>query len=255
QFKIIKIKGNIVETTEATLVDEIPLTIIINGTELATFLCTPQDTEELILGFLFTSGLIKKVEEIKKIGVDRNRWTAYIELTHESVLQDMISKRVYTSGCGRGIYYYNAYDLMLKNRKILSEYKINSGNIFVLMEALQKESQQFKATGGVHSAALANNTELLVFMEDIGRHNAIDKVIGYSLKKKISFKDKIILTTGRISSEVLFKIQKIEIPIIISRSAPSNHAIRLAEEMNITVVGFVRGKTMNIYSIPERIEI
>ncbi len=129
------------------------------------------------------------------------------------------------------------------------------GNSAKTVEDFQKRSHLYSQTGGSHSAAIADEKKILVFREDIGRHNAIDKVIGRSLEEDIFLEDKILLTSGRISSEVLLKAQKCHIPIIISRGAPTNQAVKLAQEMDITVSGFVRGKSMNIYTKPERIEI
>ena len=113
-FKIKKIRGHSSEISEDYLVEEVPLTIISGDKELATFLCTPLDIEDLVRGFLFTSGLISKLDDIKKISIDRKRWTAYVELSDETIIKDMIFKRVYTSGCGSGTFFYNAFDL-LKN--------------------------------------------------------------------------------------------------------------------------------------------
>ena len=119
----------------------------------------------------------------------------------------------------------------------------------------QKKSKLYLKTGGAHSAAIADNQHIIIFREDIGRHNTIDKVIGYGLSEDLFLEDKILLTSGRISSEVLFKAQKCKFPIVISKGAPTNHAVKLAQEMNITLAGFVRGKVMNVYSASERIVV
>ncbi len=111
----------------------------------------------------------------------------------------------------------------------------------------------YSKTGGVHSAALASENEIFIFKEDIGRHNAIDKVIGEGLKKECVFESKIMISSGRISSEVLFKVQKARIPLLVSQSAPTNQAVKLARDMEITLVGFARGNRMNVYSKEERI--
>ena len=103
------------------------------------------------------------------------------------------------------------------------------------------------------TAAVADLKEILIFREDIGRHNAVDKVIGSALSKGILLEDKILFSTGRISSEIIFKTQKCKIPAIASRSAPTNQAVKLAKDLNITLVGFARGNRMNIYSNEERI--
>jgi FdhD protein len=254
KYTITKIRGNSSKTVEDFLVEEVPLTITTGKKEIATFLCTPRDLEDLIRGFLFTSGLIAKPADIKKISVDRKRWTAYIQMVEDEIMNDMVFKRVYTSGCGRGILFYNAFDI-LKKAKVTSTLLVKHTSLAKLMEDFQKRSHLYSQTGGAHSAAIADEKKILVFREDIGRHNAIDKIIGRSLEEDIFLEDKILLTSGRISSEVLLKVQKCQIPIVISRGAPTNQAVKLAQEMGITISGFVRGKSMNIYTKPERIEI
>lgn len=255
KFKISKVKGHSSQIEEDFLVEETPLTLNLNGNEeLATLLCTPEDLEDLTRGFLYTSGLISNISEINHISVSRRQWTAYIELSKKDIMRNMIFKRLYTSGCGRGALFYNVHD-MLKSEKVKSEIIVKSSVIFGLMQDFQKKSLLYLKTGGTHSAAIASDKNILIFREDIGRHNAIDKIIGHSLKEDIFLEDKILITSGRISSEVLLKAQKCKFPIIISKGAPTNQAVKLARDMQITLVGFVRGKSMNIYSIPKRIKV
>ena len=117
-----------------------------------------------------------------------------------------------------------------------------------LIKEFNKSSQLFLDTGGVHSCALCDINKIIIFKEDIGRHNALDKVLGKALLEDIDFRDKIILTSGRISSEILIKTAKRQIPVIVSRSAPTSLSIDIAKKLNITLIGFARGKRMNIYS-------
>lgn len=131
---------------------------------------------------------------------------------------------------------------------------LQSQQITVLMKAFDKKSAVFKKTGGVHSAALCDGERIVSFQEDIGRHNAIDKIIGDALYNNLNMADLIVLTSGRISSDVMFKVQKMESAVIVSRSAPTDLAVKLAKQWNVTLVGFARGKRMNVYSAPERIE-
>lgn len=255
KLKIVKVKSNSSQMEEDSLVEEIPLTIIVNSDkELVTLLCTPENLEDLIRGFLFTSGFISDAADISQIGVDRQRWTAYVKLIKKNVNEDIIFKRLYTSGCGKGTLFYNAHD-MLKSEKLKSNLKVKSTVIFMLMQEFKQKSNLYLKTGGAHSAAIADNNGILTFREDIGRHNAIDKIIGHCLKENIFLEDKTLITSGRISSEVLLKAHKCKFPIIISKGAPTNQAVKLARNMNITLAGFVRGKSMNIYSSMERIEV
>ncbi len=121
------------------------------------------------------------------------------------------------------------------------------------MKEFQQKSSLFRKTGGVHSCALGTTEEIQVFADDIGRHNAVDKVFGECLLKDISTIDKVLLTSGRVSSEILLKVVKRQVPIIISPAAPTDLATDLAQKLNLTVIGFVRGKRMNVYSAAERV--
>ncbi|BBP92837.1 hypothetical protein BsIDN1_64550 [Bacillus safensis] len=118
---------------------------------------------------------------------------------------------------------------------------------------MQEESQLFQHTGGVHNAGLCDTEKLFITRTDIGRHNALDKIYGYCLLQRIPLRDKILVFSGRISSEVLLKAAKLGVSIVISKSAPTELALKMAEELNITTVGFVRGKSFNIYTHPHRI--
>ncbi len=249
-FKITKIKDSVRENTEDIVIEEVPFTLIIDDKELVTLLCTPLDLEDLVRGFLFTSGLIKKTQDIKRILINQQRWTANIDLGQADT--NLVFKRLYTSGCGKGTLFYNAFDL-INRTKIASDFKIESQKISALMTDFQKESEIYLKTGGTHSAALADDKRILIFKEDIGRHNAIDKVIGSRLKEGGLFENMIMITSGRLSSEIIFKAQKCSIPILVSRGAPTNQAIKLARDMGITLIGFARGNRMNVYSAEERV--
>lgn len=251
-FPVVKIKGNSREAVEDLVVEEVPLTLVLDGKELVTLLCCPQDLEDLSVGFLFTSGLIKKAEEIKKIVINQQQWIAYIDFAEGGKNTELVFKRLYTSGCGRGTLFYNTADI-IHRVKIISDFKIEAAKVSGLMADFQKQSESYLKTGGAHSAALAGREGILIFREDIGRHNAIDKVIGSRLKVAGDFENKILITSGRISSEVLLKAQKCKIPIVVSKSAPTNQGIKLAVDMGITLVGFARGNRMNIYSQEERV--
>ncbi len=252
KFEIKVIKGKEKLSTTDWVTEEIPLTIYLNSKELVTLQASPFDLEELVIGFLFTSGFIKEKSEIKNITIDPERWRAGVELDGQNSAENLAFKRLYTSGCGKGVIYYNPID-MLQRTKLTSGFYISSDRIITLMKEFQKKSEEFKSTGGVHSAGLCDQEKIIIFKDDIGRHNAIDKVIGSAISKGLSFADKIFLTSGRLSSEILLKVNKCRSPVIASSSAPTNQAVKLARELNTTLIGFVRGGRMNIYSGEERI--
>jgi FdhD protein len=252
KIKITKIKGDQREVVEDFVAEEVPLTLKVNGEEFITLLCTPLDLEDLCSGFLFTNGLITQSQDVENIVIDQERWTANITLRKESKVKDLVFKRLYTSGCGRGALFYNVADIIHRSRNT-SALKMAVLKVKEIMLSFQKMSQLYLKTGGVHSAGLSTKENIFIFREDIGRHNALDKVIGRGLQDGIDFSKALMVTSGRISSEVLLKVQKCGIPIIISRSAPTNQAIKLAKDMGITLVGFARGNRMNVYSAEQRI--
>lgn len=253
-FNIKQIKAGKEKVIDDFIAEEVPFTINIGDREIVTLLSTPENLKELSVGFLFTSGLIKKANEIKKIVIDEQKWVIYIDLIDDIQMEKLVFKRLYTSGCGRGTLFYNALDIMYRS-KINSGLKIKNTLISGLMTNFQKKSETYLKTGGVHSAAIADGEKILFFAEDIGRHNAIDKVIGAALLEGEGLGEKVLITSGRISSEVVFKMRKCQIPIVISKSAPTDQAVKLSREMNITLIGFARGSRMNVYSADERVII
>jgi FdhD protein len=245
--------NNSVEAMEDIVIKEAPITITFNNQELVTLLCSPIDLKYLAVGYLFSEGLLSDKNELKKVSVDDQKGIVRVETVSDTQMEsDIPFKRLITSGCGRGASLYSLADAQTV-AEVTSDIKITPHEVFVLVKQFQNKSLIFKETGGVHSAALCNKDEILNFKVDIGRHNAIDKIIGQCVLSDISMSDHIILTSGRISSEILLKVLKRNIPILISRSAPTSVGVKLAIDLGITLVGFVRGTRMNVYSHSWRI--
>jgi len=240
------------ENLKDIVTDEVFLTIHVNEKELLTLLCSPDNLKELSIGFLFSAGLINSLDDIENIFVNTKNMTSHITLKEKNINENIIFKRVYTSGCGRGMLFYNVLDLS-RQKSVTKNSRFHSEKITELMRTFEKKSITYKKTGGVHCAALCDEENILAFCEDIGRHNAIDKVIGDTLYKNLNMEELIVLTSGRISSEVMFKVQKMGSAVIISRGAPTGLAVQLADKWNVTLVGFVRGHRMNVYTAKERI--
>jgi FdhD protein len=233
---------------EDTVVREFPLTIIFNNQELVTLLCSPSNLKQLAVGYLVSEGLIKEIDEINRVTLDNRRGVVRVNTkSDEEIPKEFLSKRLITSGCGMGSTFYAAADAQSATR-VQSEKTLPANAVFALMKEFQHRSEVFRATGGVHSAALCDGDSIVLFSEDIGRHNAIDKIFGECLLNNIPTDDKIILTSGRISSEILLKVLKRNIPILLSKSAPTASGVRLAIDSGITLVGFVRGNRMNVYA-------
>ncbi|WP_202707865.1 formate dehydrogenase accessory sulfurtransferase FdhD [Sporosalibacterium faouarense] len=247
-YNILKIKGDEVNEIEDKVVVEYPFTIYLDNEEFITLLCTPKSLRYLAIGFLQSEGIIDKKEDIEKIDIDEERGLAFVNTTRTNSLSKNLSrKRTITTGCGKGTIFYNVID-SFKTKKISKRLDIDKDNIYKLMTKFNEKSKMFLETGGVHSCALCKNNQILIFEEDIGRHNALDKILGRILLEEIKLEDKFIVTSGRITSEILIKASMRSISTIISRSAPTNLSIDMAKELNITLIGFARGKKMNMYT-------
>ncbi|MBU9719974.1 MULTISPECIES: formate dehydrogenase accessory sulfurtransferase FdhD [Bacillaceae] len=238
---------------EDAIAIEFPLTIQLDGEEFGTMLCTPSHMEELVIGFLASEGVIRLPSEIDSLSIDEGKGFAYVSLKRKLASDyRSMSKRVIGSCCGKSRQFYFSNDVKTA-KTIFSKTKINPAQAFQLMKSLEDTSGHFQETGGLHNGALCTKEEVLVSRADIGRHNVLDKIYGYCLKNGVSLRDKVIVFSGRVSSEVLLKVSKIGVGIILSKSAPTTMGIQLAEDLGITLVGFARGKRFNIYSHPERI--
>jgi len=253
ELDIVRISSETIDTKKDLVIREIPFSILVNGKEIVTLLCSPDKLNYLAVGFLLSEGLIKSASIIKSITIGKDGNYADVELDENlQIPQGFFQKRIISSGCGRGAYFYNPDDIKDCN-PVASDIRLSYNLIFDLMKEFQEKSDLFKKTGGIHSSALCNQNKIEIFAEDIGRHNTVDKIFGECLLNHVSTENKIILTSGRISSEILVKIIKRKIPVIISRAAPTDLAVGLAEKMGVTVIGFVRGKRMNIYTHKFRI--
>ena len=234
--------------SEDIITREFALTIVLNNQELITLLCSPADLDYLTIGFLASEGLLKSKDEIKKIVFDEQRSVMQVETEKDKLSStQLLSRRLITS-CGvRGASFYTTADIK-KQAKVESQITISAPQVFALVNQFQHRSQVYKATGGVHSAALCDTKSIIAFSEDIGRYNAIDKIFGECIITDLTTKDRLIITSGRISSEMLLKVASRNIPMLISKSAPTNLAVRLAADIGVTLIGFVRGKRMNVYT-------
>lgn len=248
EYEVMRVEGEKTYLKDDYVIIEYPFTIFLNDSEFITLLCTPSSLEHLAIGFLHSEGLIKRREDVSNVRVDKEKGIAYVYTNNKTNLSEKLyGKRTITTGCGKGTVFYNVVD-SFRSKKVENNIEIDPKKISDLIRTFNKESKLFLKTGGVHSCALSNSEDIIIFEEDIGRHNALDKIIGKVFMENIDISDKMILTSGRISSEVLIKMAKVGIPIIVSRSAPTNLTLEIAKDLNITVIGFVRGDKMNIYS-------
>ena len=233
---------------EEVVTREFSLTIVLNHREIVTLLCTPKDLKWLAAGYLVSEGLIQDKAHINKITLSKSKGVVHVETKGQSITDaELPTRKLIASSGGKGLTKARSADAWPQT-KITSQMKIAPSDIFNMVKDFQERSDVFKATGGVHSAALCDTNSILLFTEDIGRHNAIDKIFGGCLLEDIPLDERGIITSGRVSSEILLKVAKRNIPILISKSAPTDVAVKLAESWGITLIGFVRGTKMNVYA-------
>lgn len=243
---IIKFQNNKFEKFDDEIAIEKKIKIFVNNEEVVILSASPIQIRELVTGFLMTEGILKGEWCPEKISIYDNGK----DIEAKVILDGFVSLegKTITSGCMTSVSFIN--DLKLKIDDNLTLYP---EALFNLFNDFQIKSTLYRTTGCIHAAALADNEQILFIAEDVGRHNAVDKVIGWSLLNKISFQGKIMLVSGRISSEMVLKTAKWKIPVIISRTAPTSLSIEIAEKVGLTIIGFLRGKRFNIYSNEKRI--
>lgn len=242
-------------TGEDKVIKEVPVKLILNSFEFSTMTCSPYDLKEMAVGFLYSEGLVQQAGDIKSITVDEDNTTIRVETTREAITEDNLVKRLVTTSCSRGgpsLYFFNSTKRVAPVSTNIN-LKITPEEIFYLSDKVERISPLFKTTGGTHSSAICTNEKIIYSFEDVGRHNATDKVLGRCLLDNINMSDKIMVFSGRVASEILIKIAKMGIPLIAARSAPTELAVKLAKEFGITIVGFVRTEKFTIYTHAHRV--
>lgn len=252
--EVVRVEKTRRDTREDLVASEALVTLSVNGTSLVSLACTPRDLEELAAGFLLSLRLIATAHDLKSLTVRRDEGLVEAETTTPVDVSRAIG-RIGTigSGCGAGAFSLEKVREMSRAWTIRSEISVPATAVFELMRRFQGVSELFKSTGGVHSAALCEPQRILLHRDDIGRHNAVDKVFGRCLLDDTPTRDRILLTSGRVSSDILVKTALREIPVLVSRSSPTSLAVELASTVGMTLVGFARGERLNIYANDQRI--
>jgi FdhD protein len=238
----LKLRGDRVEQVSGEVVREQPLTVSVNGERFLTLLCSPVQLEALVIGYLWMEKVIEDVDDVTALAVSAVDGRADVTLRAPVALP---TERILTSGCGGGITFRIDHRLFPRLR---SHLRIRPQEIAARMKDLFAAAVHYRESRGIHGAALADADHLLVVAEDVGRHNAVDKVKGEALLRGLPTEDHMLLSTGRVSSEMLLKAARMGVPIVASRTSPTEMAVALAEQLNVTVCGYVRGDTLNVYA-------
>lgn len=234
---------------EGQVVQEFPLQLIVNGREIATLIGSPHDLRFLVAGFLRLQGFVRELSDFEMFSVCEDFGTANVRIKGE--LPERL-KPVLTSGCGTGVSFSMPDAAIAEDLPPLAP--LSPEEIFTLMAGLSSQAEQYRSHGGIHSAAIGHGGELLLYAEDLGRHNTLDRIAGEALFKGIDLKGSMLVTSGRVSTEMVAKAALIGVRLIASRTSPTDMAIRLCEQSGICLVGYVRGGKFTVYAHPEQIE-
>jgi len=234
---------------------EEPLQITVDGTPVAVVMRTPGDDKDLVLGFLLTEGLVNAPDDVTRIDLEAKRNHALVFLADGVVLDhEKLSRNLFSASscgiCGKA----SIESIQQNAPPIKSDFKIPAATVLSLPDTLRSEQEVFANTGGLHAAALVSaDGELLALREDVGRHNAVDKVVGWAAHEDIDLSQTVLQVSGRVSFEVMQKALLARIPVVSAISAPSSLAVEFARESGQTLIGFLRPPTFNIYAGGQRI--
>jgi FdhD protein len=247
KMPIVKITGASSQTAADLVAVEKKIRISVNGTHILSLYCSPTMVREFVTGIVHNEALISGEWCAERMTIEYGD-EIQVDIPSSGTVRE--GEKVVTSGCGGGVSFSRG-DI----GRVTDTATFAAGVIREIFREFQHRSDAYKLTGGAHSAALTDGERILAFAEDIGRHNAVDKVIGYCLLENIPFEGKIMLASGRLSSEIVGKCAASRVPVLASRAAPTSLAVEIAESAGITVVGFVRGDRMNVYTGKERITV
>ncbi|MEZ4593656.1 MAG: formate dehydrogenase accessory sulfurtransferase FdhD [Chloroflexota bacterium] len=229
------------------VVEEAQICISVNGSELATFMASPHDLEPMALGFLANEGIIQTLDDIRHLHLSKSNC---VDIWLHDTSFEKPRKFIITAGCGGGVTFD---DLSAEHEPLTAEAQATPEQLAELMRQTHLGAELYQQARGIHTAVLATPTQILLQKEDIGRHNCLDKLRGAALLAGLETEGKILLTSGRVSSEMINKARRLGTPIVCSRTSPTSLSVALADAWNITLVAYLRQDRMRIYTHPERI--
>lgn len=243
EFQVMDEKG---EWRKVQITGERPMTVYVDKYEIVTLMTLGEYPELLTLGYLFNQGFIRSKKQIRSVQVD---WEveASVVTTHESIegLEERLGRRTVTTGCGQGTVYGSIME-SLENVNV-PDARLHQSTLYSLLHRLRDFNEVYKRSGAVHGCALCHNSEVLVFIEDVGRHNAVDAIAGKMLLEDLHGGNKLFYTTGRLTSEMVLKVAQMGIPILVSRSGVTQMGLELAQKTGVTLICRAGGKHFLVY--------
>ncbi len=246
--KIFRMSKGGLEPAERTVVQEYPLRLTVNEREIATLIASPHQLNFLVAGFLRNQGFVDSLDDFLTLGICHDFGDANVRL-NRAIPESL--KPTLTSGCGTGIT-FSLPEVAAEQKSHRPErVRFTPEAVFNLMKDLHRQAENYRDHGGIHSAAVGDGERLLLYAEDIGRHNTLDRIAGEAFFKKVDLAGKMLVTSGRVSTEMVAKAARLGIALIASRTSPTDMAIRMSEEAGITLVGYLRGESFEVYSHAE----
>ena len=238
---------------KSKVINEQSLTIFLNNQEIVTLMSIGDHPKYLAIGYLLNQNMLKKSDKISRVEIDKELNVVVVRTKRKTNYENKLKKKITTSGCAIGTIFGDIFDEIQKI-KLKSKKKIKHKWIYEISKKITLTPSLYLEAGAIHGCAIIQNNKPLIYMEDVGRHNAVDKIAGYMFLKKIRSSNKIFYTTGRLTSEMVIKTIKMGIPILISRSGFTAWGVELAKESNLTLIGRAKGKKYLVLSGEKRIE-
>lgn len=256
QIRYLQVNSKKQEPIQGSTIVEFPVSLTVNGEVWTTFMCTPVHLEAMMVGFLLNEGVINAMDEVADVHICEHGDNVDVWLTHDVSKPDSWTR---TSGCTGGVTAVASIERPqpVSPSKTMSgsdEFNLSPGQITRLVEMLFESQELYRETGGVHTSALSDGEQVILSAEDIGRHNTLDKIAGLCLMKNIWPERRMLITTGRISSEMLQKAVRMGANVLVSVTSPSSLSIELAEKWGITLIGYARRNKFNLYSNLQRVK-
>ncbi len=242
------------KTIAIEAIREVPLTIYLNDREVVTLLCTGKYPRHLAVGFLKSDALITDPAQLLEVDItdDKERITAKVTVSHDPWAKGRTIQRSITSGCGKGTN-FDRNVATISKRRVVSDLKVSPAQILALAGELKERSTLYGRTRGCHNSSLCTPQEMLLFREDIGRHNAIDMIVGECFLEGIPTEDKMIVSTGRVASEILLKTVRIGVSVLASTAVATSFSVQLARTIGLTLIGNIKADSFWVYNDPGRI--
>ena len=237
-----------------SITGELPLTIYVDKKEIVTLMTLGHYPEALVIGYLRNQGIIEDISQLKSVHVDWSVNAAAVttDSLDMSKVSNKLKHRVVTSGCGQGTTFGGIMDGLKSNK--VNDFMIKQSTIYHLLKLLHDKNEIYRKSGAVHGCALCDKNKILDFVEDVGRHNAVDAIAGHMWLNDINGNDKLFYTTGRLTSEMVIKVAQMNIPILLSRSGITEMGLNVAKETNVTLLGRAKGKHFLVYNGKDKIE-